>query len=354
MADTTQQALQQARQTIIDLRTVLDPFDTPAKVVWASSAHTLQAIDAALSLPVEASGDVKLPAELDAATLWLAEARDSLRKLADGANQHLTAVLHAALATPSAGIAGDAAYPMRDGYAGSTFISNASGHSLRIEYKTREQGDAAQAWLAGDAAPQEQPQKDTVREISQAIASMMVSRTEIVDGLGDVHGYKIKTGALHRIIGLLSAAGHPVPIARTPNVTTELPSLPVFARPFAAPAQTFHLASGDKESVREQAVAWMLYEHDDGRLAVAPTPEAATFARGDPAWHRVGSIDVYASPLPAVQTVRTVRMLTDQQVRELMRIAHQWAGPDHADTRSDSLELALRALSHQAHQKEGA
>lgn len=37
---------------------------------------------------------------------------------------------------------------------------------------------------------------------------------------------------------------------------------------------------------------WLLYEHDDGRHAVAPSAEAATFAKGDPAWHRVGPVDV--------------------------------------------------------------
>jgi Lar family restriction alleviation protein len=35
--------------------------------------------------------------ELDAATLWLAEARDTLRRLGDDANRHLTAVLYAAM-----------------------------------------------------------------------------------------------------------------------------------------------------------------------------------------------------------------------------------------------------------------
>jgi hypothetical protein len=37
---------------------------------------------------------------------------------------------------------------------------------------------------------------------------------------------------------------------------------------------------------------WLLYEHDDGRHAVAPSAEAATFAAGDPAWHRVGPVEV--------------------------------------------------------------
>jgi hypothetical protein len=39
---------------------------------------------------------------------------------------------------------------------------------------------------------------------------------------------------------------------------------------------------------------WLLYEHDDGRHAVAPSAEAATFAHGDPAWHRVGPVEVPA------------------------------------------------------------
>jgi hypothetical protein len=54
---------------------------------------------------------------------------------------------------------------------------------------------------------------------------MMASRTELVDGLGDVHGYQIKTGALHRILGHLSAAGHPVVISRTANVSVSLPEV---------------------------------------------------------------------------------------------------------------------------------
>lgn len=37
---------------------------------------------------------------------------------------------------------------------------------------------------------------------------------------------------------------------------------------------------------------WLLYEHNDGRHAVAPSAEAATFAKDDPAWHRVGPVEV--------------------------------------------------------------
>lgn len=42
---------------------------------------------------------------------------------------------------------------------------------------------------------------------------------------------------------------------------------------------------------------WLLYEHDDGRHAVAPSAEAATFAHGDHAWHRVGPVEVPAPSL---------------------------------------------------------
>lgn len=37
---------------------------------------------------------------------------------------------------------------------------------------------------------------------------------------------------------------------------------------------------------------WLLYEHEDGRHAAAPSANAATFATGDPRWHRVGPLAV--------------------------------------------------------------
>lgn len=37
----------------------------------------------------------------------------------------------------------------------------------------------------------------------------------------------------------------------------------------------------------------LLYEHADGRQAVALSAEHATFAHGDPEWHRVGPITLY-------------------------------------------------------------
>jgi hypothetical protein len=40
---------------------------------------------------------------------------------------------------------------------------------------------------------------------------------------------------------------------------------------------------------------WTLFEHDDGRYAVAPSAEAATFTRGDPGWHRVGPVEMHGA-----------------------------------------------------------
>jgi hypothetical protein len=40
--------------------------------------------------------------------------------------------------------------------------------------------------------------------------------------------------------------------------------------------------------------------------------------------------------------------LSNDQVRALMQIAHKWAGPDEDDSRSDALEMALRAVTIQS------
>jgi hypothetical protein len=43
-------------------------------------------------------------------------------------------------------------HPMRDGYTGSTLTSAPNGHRLTAYYATREQADAAHAWLADGVA----------------------------------------------------------------------------------------------------------------------------------------------------------------------------------------------------------
>lgn len=53
---------------------------------------------------------------------------------------------------------------------------------------------------------------ELLAQIADDVRIMLASSTELVDGLGNVSGYQIKTGALHRIIGRLVCAGHPVSI----------------------------------------------------------------------------------------------------------------------------------------------
>lgn len=52
---------------------------------------------------------------------------------------------------------------------------------------------------------------------------------------------------------------------------------------------------------------------------------------------------LYATP-PAPSPQPVAVALADEQVRALMQVAHKWAGPDHADSRTDELELALRSV----------
>lgn len=45
---------------------------------------------------------------------------------------------------------------------------------------------------------------------------------------------------------------------------------------------------------REYLPQAVLYEHHDGRRAVATSADAANFTRDDPGWHRAGPVDVSA------------------------------------------------------------
>lgn len=63
---------------------------------------------------------------------------------------------------------------------------------------------------------------ETLAQIADDVRIMLASSTELVDGLGNVTGYQIKTGALHRIIGRLVCAGHPVTIPAIAHRATHL------------------------------------------------------------------------------------------------------------------------------------
>lgn len=59
---------------------------------------------------------------------------------------------------------------------------------------------------------------------------------------------------------------------------------------------------------------WLLYEHKDGRYAAAPNAATATFAHGDPQWHRIGAVEMPspASFVPGA-TVRSGVIVSDPQ-----------------------------------------
>lgn len=49
--------------------------------------------------------------------------------------------------------------------------------------------------------------EETLKEISDQLTIMMMSAKCYVDSEDTVTGYRIKTGAIHRVIGILAGAG---------------------------------------------------------------------------------------------------------------------------------------------------
>lgn len=62
----------------------------------------------------------------------------------------------------------------------------------------------------------------------------------------------------------------------------------------------------------------MLYEHEDGRYAVAESAELAIFAADDPKWHRVGPVEIVkpASRIDYATIPPRVREALDQHAQE--------------------------------------
>jgi hypothetical protein len=88
-----------------------------------------------------------------------------------------------------------------------------------------------------------------------------------------------------------------------------------------------------------EPVAWMLTYMGEPHSFYKSKKEADFAAIPDSPVKVV--FPLYASPAaPAEASGR----LTNAQVRSLMQIAHTWAGPDENDSRSDDLEMALRAV----------
>lgn len=63
-------------------------------------------------------------------------------------------------------------------------------------------------------------EREALQQIALKLNVMLSSSTELHDGIGDVVGYQIKTGALHAILGIMACVGRPVaiPIVRQKSV----------------------------------------------------------------------------------------------------------------------------------------
>jgi hypothetical protein len=59
--------------------------------------------------------------------------------------------------------------------------------------------------------------EEMLANIAASLNVMLGSAVALVDGLGNVVGYQIKTGALHRVLGYMAGLDHPVtvPLCRT-------------------------------------------------------------------------------------------------------------------------------------------
>ena len=54
----------------------------------------------------------------------------------------------------------------------------------------------------------------------------------------------------------------------------------------------------------QASAEWVLFEHDDGGMAAAPSADAATFTVNDPAWHRFGPVTLMTDALKARATIK--------------------------------------------------
>lgn len=89
--------------------------------------------------------------------------------------------------------------------------------------------------------------------------------------------------------------------------------------------------------------AALLYEHDDGRYAVALSAEEAHFTRDDPAWHRVGPVTVYGSNTAPHPEQRAE--VTDADLVALLPGPYYMDPPDGGDV---TLLEQLRRLAEDA------
>lgn len=132
-----------------------------------------------------------------------------------------------------------------------------------------------QAWQAALQWQAEQQKGEALPKIASEVRIMLGSATELFDGIGDIVGYQIKTGALHRILGLLSGAGHPVAIAAK-NQSVALAASPHGVPPGYVLAAGGAAREADREAMRMALEALKV-------LTDEPTPAYVAISKADAA-----------------------------------------------------------------------
>lgn len=116
-----------------------------------------------------------------------------------------------------------------------------------------------------------------LRQIGEKLTVMLASSTALVDGMGNVHGYKIKTGALHSILGILASAGCPAVVPAVARREVELAASPSAQ---AAPAR----GAMTGEELRQLELSLRKYVDGD-RYDLS----LLEFARGIERFHGIGT-----------------------------------------------------------------
>jgi len=114
---------------------------------------------------------------------------------------------------------------------------------------------------------------DALRQIADHLRVMLASATELHDGPGNVTGYQIKTGALHRILGVMAGANCPVSVPSIPNKSVALGGQATVAHVVVTDAgwaqlwvHGVHIQSGYGQAAKDQcdALAARINANHDG------------------------------------------------------------------------------------------
>jgi len=144
--------------------------------------------------------------------------------------------------------------------------------------------------------------EETLAHIAQSLSVMLGSAVALVDGMGNVVGYQIKTGALHRVLGYMAGLDHPVtvPLCRTQIVLNhESSPWPLEGKPIdgvapsQAPSDSYLPRDPRDEAEYLDRDGWRSREDAHGVLASAPArlSNADIYAIADRFGHRYRTAD---------------------------------------------------------------